>query len=613
MPHAELTQNAQHIELHTAPQDRFLVKLIPGVRYVGASKTWHLPLTWPACLQLRGVFGNTLTVGPRLVQWATEERGTRVDPAMTLRTRIVPTEDRCDSGLYPFQQAGVEFLALAGSALLGDEMGTGKTIQLLDGLQRVSGDALPALVICPNSTKTNWAREAGKWFPTATPYVIMGSAKAKQDLLKIAKTDPRALVIINIEAVRSFTKLATYGSTRLKKCNDCLPTAVTPTNIKPSQCEAHPRELNDFGFKTVIFDEAHRIKDPNAKQTRAAWAVGHDPSVLRRWAATGTPIANDPSDLWAIMHFVKPEEYPAKTTYVDRYCLQAFNGFGGLSVIGIKPEVRGEFYGFFDTRFRRVTKDLVLHQLPKKTYTQVRVDMSPSQAKTYREMEDGLVTRLEDGSLIIAPTNLTAQIRLLQFAAAKCVTDETGKVTLTDASPKIDAFMEIVEDAGKPIVACAEHKQIINIAAARLKKACIPYGLITGDISQWERQKALDDFDAGRTKVLLFTIKAGGTGLNMTAADTIVFIQRSWSMIENKQSEDRVHRIGSEKHESITVIDLVMNDTVEVDMLERYVIKLRRLQEITRDRERLQAEGIDTHHLDQLEDQILNSYLGELV
>jgi SNF2 family DNA or RNA helicase len=143
---------------------------------------------------------------------------------------------------------------------------------------------------------------------------------------------------------------------------------------------------------------------------------------------------------------------------------------------------------------------------------------------------------------------------------------------------------EIIDETeGRPIVICAMSKQLINLAAARLEKRNIPHALITGDVIEIERRRGLQLFQEGRLKALLFTLGAGGEGLTMSAADTIVFLQRDWSAIKNLQAEDRVHRIGSEIHEAIHIIDIVTPGTIEETQIEKVNTKIRRLEEIRRD------------------------------
>jgi SNF2 family DNA or RNA helicase len=603
--HADVLNGEIIVQTHW--NEKELVKQLPGARWDNDARAWKLPLSWAAGVQLRGVFGTQVTYGEQLQTWAAEERGLRVDPANALRDLTEPARpfEHLHDELYPFQRAGVQFLDAASSALLADEMGTGKTIQLLE--QLFAGEALlPALVICPNGVKLNWAREAARWCPFAIVYTVAGSATERKKILERARNDPNALVIVNYEALRAHSKLAPFGSQRLARCPDCDGHDPKTT---PQRCEVHDRELNRIAFSTVIVDEAHRIKDPNAKQTRAAWALGAGSSVERRYALTGTPIANDPSELWSIMHFVAPNEYPRKTAFVDRYCLLSWGDYGGLDVKGIHPRTRDEFFRILDPRFRRMPKALVLPQLPPKIRSTRYLDLPPRQLRAYREIEKGLVTRLDDGTLMVAKNDLEAKIRLLQFSSASMRTTVDG-YRMCDPSPKVDELVEILDElAPKPVAVCAEHRQLIDLAAARLAKLGVSYGLITGGQREFEREVALRDFQAGKLRVMLFTVKAGGTGLTMTATDTLVFLQRSWSMIDNRQSEDRVHRIGSEQHEAIHFIDLVSRGTIEEDQIARLHEKMLRLEEITRDRARLAAAGLSTEDLDLAEVKLMEEPL----
>lgn len=622
MPYAELV--GDRIEVSTTWNEKDLIKSIPGSSWKSKEKIWTVRKTWTACVQLRGIFGEDLRIGPDLRAWAAGKRDLRVNPALALRDRTDVDAWAGNEKLYDFQKAGVTFLNRAGSALLGDEMGTGKTIQALETLRSLP-KSLPAVVVCPKSVTGSWAREARKWFPSATPYVIIGSAVKRRKLLADASKDASALVIINFEGVRGHSKMAGFGSTALKCC-----TACGGDEEKESLCQVHPRELNQIPFRSVIVDEAHRIKDPNSQQTRAVWALGQGKHVTFRLPMTGTPIASHPGDLWSLLHFVDSEGFPTKSKFVERYCVTSFNGWGGLQISGLNPETADEFHKITGPIFRRMPKALVLPQLPKKISIKHYVQMGAKQEKAYKDISTSLVTRLADGSVLVPKADIAAQARLLQFSSSyMCagkpktvkhvdpwgVESETLEDTwiMCEPSPKLDAMEEILEDmAGNPLVICAESRQLIELAEKRLVKQGVSYGMITGKVPQWDREAQLKNFQDGKLQVMMFTIKAGGVGLTMTAADTILFLQRSWSMIENKQAEDRVHRIGSEIHDSIKVIDLITEGTVEEDQIDRLWVKSERLEEITRDREKLKAAGLSTEMLDKEEDAILAANLGEI-
>ena len=492
--------------------------------------------------------------------------------------------------------------------------------------QKISGEGLPAVVICPNSVKRHWRREAARWLPEATPYVIEGTAVQRRKVLKSALGDPTALVIMNIEAVRLFSRLAPYGSIRLKRCRECDP-RHGDENLTPARCDVHHKALNDFTFQTFILDEAHRIKDPKALQTRAIWHVAHSKGVRYRWALTGTPIANHPGDLWSIMHTVAPDDFPVRGKFVDRFCLISWNAFGGTDIVGIRPDTRDELFKLLDPRFRRVLKAVVLPQLPPKVREIRYAELPTAQLKTYRELEKSLIAMTEDGELLVAKTNLSAQTRLMQLAAASVNIEKinpddvtTWRWTLREPSPKLDVLEETLAELGvltvgydgPPVLIAAEHRQLIDLAATRLGKLGVRYGLITGAVGEIDRERALDDLNARRIRALLFTNQAGGVGLDMSASDTLINIQRSWSLVSEKQKEDRPHRPGAEKHKRILIIDIVTRDTVEEKVIERLHEKLQRLDELTRDRATLLKANVhaDTSAIDAEEQLIIGSFVG---
>jgi SNF2 family DNA or RNA helicase len=581
----ELNETGEHIRINTEWRYKELCKSIPGATWNAGEGAWRLPLSWASCLALRSVFKSDLEIGPRLTEWASNERTSRVDPSNALRD--LDTYDG-DEDLFPHQRAGVAFLSTARRALLADEPGLGKTAQTIRALKKLSEteEVFPALVVCPNTLKKNWLREFGMWWPGVKVQVISGSAGQRRKQF----ADEADVYVINWESLRSHSRLASYGSVALARCTEC---GGHDEKVSENRCEVHKRELNEIDFKAVVADEIHRSKDPKSKQTRALWAATGDADI--RFALTGTPIANNVLDLWPILHWLSPNEWPSKTRWIDRMVDTMLNAFGGMMVLGVKPHMSDEFYAAINPRMRRMLKARVLPWLPPVLKERRDVEMSTKQRKAYEQMRDLMIAELEGGEALVAPSPLTQTTRLLQFASsyAEIITDEeTGEVKtrLADPSCKVDALMNDINsgDFGDDSVAvCAVSRQLIELLSAEMTKAKIPHGLITGAQSEDERQKAVDDFQSGRIKWILFTAQAGGVGITLTAARRLVMLQRPWSLVDYKQALDRVHRIGSEVHDSIVIMDYVTEGTIEERVIQVLDGKADNFEQIVRDKAQL--------------------------
>lgn len=476
--------------------------------------------------------------------------------------------------LLDFQRPGVAFLVRNKRAILADPPGLGKTAQLIRTLQvlaETGQNPFPALVVCPNSLKSStWSFELAKWAPEIHVEVIDGGAVKRRKQLervRVYGAEIPVVAVINYEAVRLHSRLTGYGTIAL------------------SDKDREPKELNQLGLRTVICDEAHRMKDPKSAQTRAIWAVLH--AAEFRYLATGTLIATDIADLWALLHGIESGWFPAKTKYVDRYADTSVNFFGGLDIHGIKPETKDEFFRLIDPLIRRIPKEAALPQLPAKLPTATRhTPMRPKQKKAYEQMRAHMIADID--GLLVAPNPLAQLMRLNQIASASVTIDDEGAVTLAAPSPKVDDLIDLLEELGdEPLVVAAVSRQLIELAAARLTELAIPHGLVTGAQSGYERGQAVERFQDGRHRVILLTLGAGAEGLTLTRASRMVFMQTSYSEIQNAQARDRIHRIGSERHDSIQIIEQITPGTVEEARREIVEAKAMRMEEVVRDKSTL--------------------------
>jgi SNF2 family DNA or RNA helicase len=589
--HVELDDSSTHIQITAEWRLKEICRALPGSTWSAKDQVWRIPVSWTGCLALRSTFKEELTIGPRLGAWAKNERESRIDPSNLLRD--IEVQEDGDQDLFPHQRAGVDFLVKSRRALLADEPGLGKTAQAIRALKKMfdeGQEVFPALVICPNTLKSNWEREFDRWWPGVNVSVVKGSAIQR----KKAFEEKADVYVINWESLRTHSKLLSYGSIALARCEDC---GGHDSRVTLNRCEVHARELNLIDFKAVIADEIHRSKDPKSKQTRALWAATGEADI--RYALTGTPIANDVVDLWPILHWLDPKEWPSKTKWIDRYVDTMINAFGGMMVIGLKPTMTEEFYAGINPRMRRMLKAKVLPWLPKVITERRDVEMGAKQLKAYKQMLQNMIAMLENdegvtGDALVAPNPLTQTIRLLQFASAyaQIEVSESGEegVTLSDPSCKVDALIDDMKngDFGDDSVAvCAVYRQLIEILSARLTKEGIPHGLITGAQDSDERQRAIDDFQAGKTKWILFTAQAGGVGVTLTKARRLVMLQRPWSLVDYKQALDRVHRIGSEIHDSIIITDYVTEGSIEERVIQALDVKSDNFEQIVKDKAKL--------------------------
>jgi len=586
----DITDDGSTILIQSSPMDKELIKLVPGTRWNADLDRWTIKAKWASCMALKGIIGDRLRVSEKIKDYAAGLLSEYIAPQRALREVMTFTPEMQAEfeaiknetfSPLPYQPGGALFLAnpnleqgMSAGSCLFDPMGTGKTAQVVMAVRILANRGVnlyPLLIVAPNSVKSVWLENFATWAPMVRVEDAGNSAKTRKACVERVAKGEVDVMIVNWESLPKNSSLAPYGGTSL------------------SPGEKAPQLFNSIRWKGVVADELHRGKNPLAKQTRALWKLAHGPDVIWRKGLTGTPIANTPADLWSALHFCDPEEFASKSKWLDRYCLIGFGQWGGMDVLGIKPETREEFDHTTEHYWRRVPKEIALPNLPPKVPVRRVVTLSASQKKQYDAMRDQMIVELAE-SEIIAVNPLAKLTRLLQFASATCTVVD-GKVTMTDPSCKIDELLDILDEVEGQVVVFSVSRKLIELAATRLEKAGHTYGMITGSISVDERKKNVNIFqsDEGlkRMRVMLCTIAAGGTGITLTNASTVVFLQRDFSAIQNSQAEDRCHRIGSEIHESILIIDVVSENTVDFRVQELAAMKVAQLQDLVRDADRL--------------------------
>lgn len=479
---------------------------------------------------------------------------------------------RDDGRLFEYQHQGVDWLANMERVALCDEMGTGKTVMALRALSRM--DAYPALVVAPTSMTHVWAAEAKVWAPEAEVFVLEGTAPKREKIIqaacdRIGEGHPQVIVVVGWGLIAKVSKLAWYGGAK------ALTAAEKSDGI-----------LQRIDWLTVIADEAHRMKDPKAKRTMAVKGAARP--ARWRWALTGTPLSNQPGDVWSILHFLEPAEWPSRSKFYDRWVYSVETQWGHRPVAW-RQDSRAEIDRHLHTYILRRTKAEVLPDLPEKTYQIREVEMTSKQATLYRKMVKDMIAEV-DGEILAATDPLALLTRLSQVASAMPVIEDDEVTALERPSNKVDALLDILEEVGhdRQVVVFAESRKLLELAAREILKAGHSYVEITGTIPAEIRAGNIERFQAGNAQVALVSLGAGAEGITLTAADTAVFLQRSYSMVKNLQAEDRIHRAGQQS-DKVLIIDVVSPGTVDVAAARAAARKQELLIDTLRDRERLAA------------------------
>jgi superfamily II DNA or RNA helicase len=470
----------------------------------------------------------------RLDRWVEENDG-RVDAAaQALRRRLralaVAPEPDVPAGLTgtlrPYQRAGLAWLqflqALGAGGILADDMGLGKTITTLAFLlarKEREGQA-PSLVVCPTSVASNWVNEAARFTPGLNVMLLHGPSP---------KARARAL-----HSHRGYDVI------------------VTTYALVRSDIEA----LASLRFRCVVLDEAQNIKNSETATKRAAGKL----EAGMRLALTGTPIENRLRELWSIASFVNPGILGSQRAFETRY----ERPIAANPKTPLVDELRATVRPFLLRR----TKDAVLSDLPPKT----ELDRSVTLARPDKRVYDALAHTLRESlahdlekkdASHVSLAVFTALTRLRQLACDPRLFD---KRMAASRSAKREAFLEIVRELvaeGRRALVFSQFVELLTLWRADLDRERIAYEYLDG--STRRRGEVVARFQEGTAPLFLISLKAGGAGLNLTAADTVIHCDPWWNPAVEDQATDRAHRIGQDK--PVTVIRLIARGTIEEKML----------------------------------------------
>lgn len=452
----------------------------------------------------------------------------------------IPKDFEFKTKPFAHQIDGVRFGLNKKKFLLCDDQGLGKTKQIIDfvGCLEKTDTINKVLIVCGvNSLKYNWQSEIsihsdekgwvlGTRFRKTTGKAYEGSTKNKlEDLDNLP--DCR-YIITNIETLRA-------GAEKISKSKYHFPIAEKL------------QELCKNGTISVIaFDEVHRSKEPTSLQSRAMINVQAKYMV----AMSGTPLMNNPLDLYFPMKWLGYENH-SFYQFKQHYC--TLGGWGGSQVVGYKnlEEIRAMMEQIMLRRLKTEVLDL-----PEKIRKIEYVDMTPKQKQIYKEVYNGVMSDLQ--KIKFSNNPLSMMIRLRQ------ATGWTGIISNTvQESAKMERMIELVHEivtSGQKAIIFSNWESMTEVARDKLKSYNPAY--ITGATKADERMKEVERFqNDSKCKVIIGTIGAMGTGLTLTAAQNVIFLDSPWNMALKAQAEDRAHRIGTKG--TVSVITLCCRDTID--------------------------------------------------
>lgn len=404
--------------------------------------------------------------------------------------------------------------------ILADDMGLGKTLQAIMLLQNNLGKGC-AIVVAPSSLVYNWENEIHKFAPQIKTLVICGNKAIRQDMINdIALND---VVITSYPLIRRDIEY-----------------------------------YEDIKFQFCILDEAQHIKNPESLNAASVKKI----NATHRFALTGTPMENSLIELWSIFDFLMPGYLMSKSSFSEKFEKNISRGVNSEALVQLR-KIIAPFI------LRRKKKD-VLSELPDKIETKLICELTEGQRKLYnayiiRAREEINKKVKEDGFDKNRIQILSMITRLRQICCHPSVFVENYE----GGSGKLEMLEELLDeliDGEHRILLFSQFTSLLEIIRNRLDEKNIKYMYLDGSVPIYKRMSLVDNFNEGEASIFLISLKAGGTGINLTSADVVIHFDPWWNPAVEDQASDRAHRIGQEN--VVEVFKLITKNTIEEKIFE---------------------------------------------
>lgn len=418
--------------------------------------------------------------------------------------------------LRKYQEDGFRWLSTLASwgfgGILADDMGLGKTIQILAFLL---SKKKKALIVCPASLVYNWEAEAAKFVPELKVLLIAGNSEERK-----------------------------------KKLDECTEADILVTSYDLLKRDI--KNYKDRQFDYMVIDEAQYIKNAGTQAAKAVKKI-HAGTCF---ALTGTPVENRLSDLWSIFDFVMPDylyTYKQFKTQIEQPVVQEND-----------EDARQRLQKMISPFILRRKKQDVLKDLPDKLEKVVYTKLQGEQRKLYEAQVNKLrleLTGKSDEEFKKESIQYLAELTKLRQI---CCSPELIYENYKGVSSKMETCMELIQnavDSEHKILLFSQFTQMLDLIKEELQKRNVPFLYLSGKNTKIQRKNMVEEFQQGSIPVFLISLKAGGTGLNLTAADTVIHFDPWWNVAAQNQATDRTHRIGQKN--VVNVLKLVARDTIE--------------------------------------------------
>ena len=437
---------------------------------------------------------------------------------------------KLNTELRTYQKIGYKWLKTLEQykmgGILADDMGLGKTVQvltvILSYIQENKEKAKNSIIVCPSSLTLNWYNEIQKFTPTIKKLVISGDYLERKR--KIETINNYQIVITSYDSLKRDIDLYTQ-----------------------------------YNFKYIVADEAQYIKNNNTKNSKAVKLINAE----TKFALTGTPIENSLSELWSIFDFIMPGYLYKYKKFKELYEIPIIKNQDEEKMNKLKKQI--------EPFILRRTKSEVLTELPDKTVTILSNEMKEEQYSIYMsymaQARDEIMYQIDMKGFEKSQIKiLSLLMRLRQI----CCHPKLFLSEYTGESSKLNQCIEIIQDAvlgGHKILLFSSYTSMFEIIEEQLKKLEINYLKLTGQTKVGERIKLVDEFNTNKDiKVFLISLKAGGTGLNLTGADMVIHYDPWWNLSAENQATDRTYRIGQRKN--VQVYKLITKNSIEEKIYE---------------------------------------------